>query len=284
VRRSGLMWAWIVGILLLVGSPSVLAAQDAAKPPAAASNNDEEARVHFRLGTAYYDSGRFAQAAQEFKQAYELSKRAPLLYNLFLAYRDAGDVHNAAAALKQYLADNPEVEERSKLEARLAALEKIIEGQSAQQQQQPAAATTVPATPEQTAAAAQPAQTSQPAPQEPEKLKWLPWTLMGAGGALVVAGLITGSLAKGDESDLEKLCPNNKCPPSKTDEADGLKSSGATKATVSDALWISGAVTAGVGLAFVFWKPWNKQKETPTVPVNVACGTTGCGATWTGRF
>jgi hypothetical protein len=56
------------------------------------------------------------------------------------------------------------------------------------------------------------------------------------------------------------------------------------KATLSDALWISGAVTAGVGVAFVFWKPWNKRKEAPTTPVNVACSTTGCGATWTGRF
>jgi hypothetical protein len=74
------------------------------------------------------------------------------------------------------------------------------------------------------------------------------------------------------------------CPPDQTTEADDLKSSGAMKATLSDALWISGAVTAGVGVAFVFWKPWNKRKEVPTSPVNVACSTTGCGATWSGRF
>ncbi|MFT3923180.1 MAG: tetratricopeptide repeat protein [Myxococcales bacterium] len=286
MRRSGLMWVCLVGALWL-GVPSLLAAQDAAKPNTAAT--DEEARVHFRLGTAYYDSGRFAQAAQEFQQAYDLSKRPQLLYNLFLAYRDAGDIRNAASALRQYLADNPQVEERSKLEARLAALEKIIEGQpapQAQPQTAPTAATGQPATGPVATAEPTASTPAEPAPEAPpeDKLKWLPWTLMGAGGALVVAGVITGAMAKGDESDLEKTCPNDVCPVDQMTKADDLKSSGAMKATLSDALWISGAVSAGVGVAFLFWKPWLKRKETPTNPVNVACSSTGCAASYTGRF
>src|SRR4051794_6738550 len=75
-------------------APTTPATAPAATPASAPS--DDEARVHFRLGTAYYDSGRFAQAAEEFKQAHELSQRPQLLYNLFLAYRDAGDLVHAA--------------------------------------------------------------------------------------------------------------------------------------------------------------------------------------------
>ena len=71
--------------LVLVAPLAVSAQDDGAA-------NDDEGRVHFRLGTAYYESGRFRQAAAEYQQAYDLSRRPALLYNIFLAWRDAGDV------------------------------------------------------------------------------------------------------------------------------------------------------------------------------------------------
>jgi hypothetical protein len=283
VRTSVLMWAWCLGVLVHLAAPASLSAQAAPTADAAHSAaTDEEARVHFRLGTAYYDSGRFAQAAQEFKQAYELSKRPQLLYNLFLAYRDAGDIHNAASALRQYLKDNPEVEERSKLEARLQALDKILEGQPAPQAQ-PTPAQTAPGPVSEPAA-----QQAAPAPTQPveetDKLKWLPWTLIGSGAALIVGGVVTGALAKSDESELDDKCPNGICTDLSASQVDDLKSSGTMKAALSDVLTITGAVTAGVGVAFLFWKPWKKQAEAPSSPVNVACGSTGCAASWSGRF
>lgn len=246
------------------------------------SKNDEEARVHFRLGTAYYDSGRFAQAAQEFKQAYELSKRPELLYNLFLAYRDAGEVANAAAALRQYLSDAPNVEERGKLEARLEALEKLLENQPAQPatSSEPEPAPTQQASTEPAPAAQPPAAPAEP---PPARLTWLPWTLIGAGGALVVGGVVSGALAAKDQNTLEQDCPPGGTCSLSAREVEDLKSSGSTKAVVADALWIPGAVVAAVGVTFLFWQPWNKHAEAGA-PLSVSCGRTGCGASFTTRF
>lgn len=248
-----------------------------------AQNNDEEARVHFRLGTAYYDSGRFSQAAQEFKQAYELSRRPQLLYNLFLAYRDAGEIANAAGALRQFLAEEPDIEDRGKLEARLAALEKILAEQPPEQQKpadEPPAAQAPAAEAQPETKAAEPAAAS--AASEP-KLKWLPWTLIGTGGALVVGGVISGTLAVSDQKKLENDCPNaEECTLSKS-EVNDLKSSGSTKAALGDALWITGAVTAGVGIAFLFWQPWNKG-DASSASLDFDCRRSGCRAAYTGRF
>jgi tetratricopeptide (TPR) repeat protein len=261
--------AFLVALLMLAGSA---AAQGGPQ-------NDDEARVHFRLGTAYYDSGRFAQAAQEYKQAYDLSKRPELLYNLFLAYRDAGDIALAADALRQYLADAPNIQERKKLEARLEALEKILADQP------PAPATTEAQTNLQSEAAQ--SSIPEPAPTAPppeRKLTWLPWTLLGVGGAMVVGGVVTGKLASDDEHELEQRCPNeSKCSLSEA-EVEHLQSSGSSKAKVGDALWISGAVTAGMGLAFVFWRPWDRTGEAPTARVDLDCGRSACRATWIQRF
>lgn len=269
------LYALATVFLLTLALPAQAQAQGEQGEP----RDDDEARVHFRLGTAYYDSGRFPQAAEEFKQAYDLSKRPELLYNLFLAYRDAGDIALAAQALRQYLADAPNIQERKKLEARLAALEKIL----AEQPPEEAPTST------QTEVVVEPSERSAPVPEPvappPERrLTWLPWTLLGVGGALVAGGLVTGSLAADDEHELEQKCPSqSKCTLSEA-EVSNLQSSGSTKAVVGDALWISGAVTAGMGLAFVFWRPWDRTGEAPSARVNLDCGRSACSATWIQRF
>lgn len=273
-RALGLtLWVLVAAVTANATQPQHVRADDAA-----AAKNDEEARVHFRLGTAYYDSGRFAQAAEEYKQAYEMSHRPELLYNLFLAYRDAGDIRNAATALRQYLTDVSEVADRDKLEARLAALEKILASQPAE----PAPATdddSAEAQPEAPPPAPEPAPTN-----DSPKLTWLPWAVIGGGGALVVTGLSVGALGIRDESKLEKDCPSsNKC--SLTDkEVDDLKSSGKLKTQLGDALWITGAVVAGVGVAFIFWKPWEKPGQTSVADVSVVCGPSLCGGSYARSF
>ncbi len=67
------------------------------------AGGDDVARRHFRLGRAHYANGEFAQAATEFEQAYHLSNRPALLYNVYVAYRDAQDLPHAASSLSEYL-------------------------------------------------------------------------------------------------------------------------------------------------------------------------------------
>src|SRR5688572_11227947 len=70
---------------------------------AQARNGDEDARYHFRLGQVAYDTGRFAEASEQFDRAYALSQRPALLYNIFLARRENGDLELAVTALRRYL-------------------------------------------------------------------------------------------------------------------------------------------------------------------------------------
>src|SRR5690606_29361700 len=80
--------------------------------------NDDRARGAFRLGRQYYAQGRFAEAAAEFERAYGLSGRGELLFNAYLAYRDARDDESAARTLRGYLAEVPDAPDRPHLEAR----------------------------------------------------------------------------------------------------------------------------------------------------------------------
>jgi len=108
--------------------PLVHAQQAGTDPSTAGLSGDEEARMRFELGRRYYDTGRFAEAAREFAEAHRLSGRTELLYNLFLAYRDAGDDVHAAETLRAYIPTLEAGERRTQLEARLRVLEQRLAG------------------------------------------------------------------------------------------------------------------------------------------------------------
>ena len=61
------------------------------------------ARMRYQAGLAKYDAGLFAEAAEEFEAAYQASPRPELLYNIYLARRDAGQTERAIDALRRYL-------------------------------------------------------------------------------------------------------------------------------------------------------------------------------------
>ena len=205
-----------------------------------AAEGEEQARAHFRLGRAYYENGDFGKAATEFESAFRISQRPGLLYNIYLAYRDASDVPHAAEALRKYLELEKEVENRGQLTARLAAMDRALAeeaAQSAAAAEAPAAALSQSSpstlTPAQAAAAPQsnpgkapsaaaeptPAEASQPtaanepmppagaasSSQQPDAqgpTRLWPVVLMAGGGVLVASSVITGVLALGKRSDL----------------------------------------------------------------------------------
>ena len=124
-RRRGALAALLVAATLAVGAPAE--AQSEEPPP-------EEARVHFQLGRVNYDAGRFEDAAREFWRAWELSERPLLLYNVFLARRDMGDLEGAAEALSMYLersGEELEGNQRLRLTRTLETLEARLEREAA---------------------------------------------------------------------------------------------------------------------------------------------------------
>jgi tetratricopeptide (TPR) repeat protein len=84
---------------------------------------DDLAKGHYMAAQAYYNQARYAEAIREFQEAYRLSPKPALLYNIAQAYERMGKIDEAVAHLKKYLAAGPDPSDRGALEERLKNLE-----------------------------------------------------------------------------------------------------------------------------------------------------------------
>src|SRR5262245_39990871 len=90
-------------------------------PCARAATPDEEiARAHFATGLSYYDSDRYASAVKEFLEAYRLSHKPELLYNVARAYEKLDDAGRATEYYKRYLQAFPKSNEKHQIQNTLA--------------------------------------------------------------------------------------------------------------------------------------------------------------------
>lgn len=105
----------------LVGMP---ANETWARAPAPASAQDEATR-HYEDGMRLFEGGEFQAAARAFEAAYALVPDAALLYNLALAWEEAGDLDQALDALRRY-AETVPPEETEDVETQLRSLENRI--------------------------------------------------------------------------------------------------------------------------------------------------------------
>ncbi len=98
-----------------------------AQAPAATGGDVDIAKAHFNTGQAYYEHGRFEDAAREFEEAYRLSQKAPLLYNVGKSYDGNNDFAHALDAYQRFLAaappDNPDRDFATK---RIEMLETLV--------------------------------------------------------------------------------------------------------------------------------------------------------------
>ncbi|MEM7606229.1 MAG: hypothetical protein AAF411_12810 [Myxococcota bacterium] len=222
-----------------------------------ADGGDDTARDLFELGQRLYSRGEFVAAAEAFERSYEESHRPELLYNVYLARRDAGAPAVAASALRRYLreADSERLAEtRDVLEARAASLEAQAARDSDAQ-----------------------------APQEPDASAGRspaigPVVLISAGGAAILAGAIMGVLALGKQSDLDDVCGDDQvCPASAADDI----TQGRRFARASDGLLFGGlAVAAGGAL----WWILGSRGGDDGVAAGAACSADGCTASLGRRF
>lgn len=84
---------------------------------------DRKARALFERGRVAYDDGRYRDAWDYFHQAYVLSKRPQLLYNVGQAADRLRLDQQALDAFRLYLKKLPEADNRREVENRIAALE-----------------------------------------------------------------------------------------------------------------------------------------------------------------
>lgn len=299
-------------LVLLAG----LAAIPALPPPTAAAQdtgaeNDAEARRRFRLAQAHYDNGDFERAAEGFEEAYRLSRRPQLLYNTYVAYRDAQMLPNAVDALRRYLEAVPNAPDGDQLRARLERMEEALEarGSSAtvetdetdergidsgamgeeQPDETPEGADTAdddtgtgggdegPAEDGTDEGTPSDATVGGSISDDDTSGGGLPIPAIvvgGAGVALIVGGVITGVMASSAQSDLEDGCPSRTaCDPELEDTLDR----GKTLALLTDVLLFGGIAAVGTGVALWFLMGDASTETGPGDTVaSVGCMPGGC--------
>jgi tetratricopeptide (TPR) repeat protein len=261
--------------------------------------SDQDAKSHFKVGKSLYETGRFSEAAAEFEKAYRLSNRVELLYNVYVAHRDASDLPKAIDALRRYLQlATLDESTRVNLVARLRAMEEA-EGRAAQ----PAAtgATPPPSTqtqaPPPDAAPPPPAGSAQPEPALPPpppagsaELEMdadssaLPYALIAVGGAAVAAGIVTAVLAAGKISDIEDACPDDRCPPPSEFDLAAERDDARTLRTVAFALLGGGVIVGGAGATLLLLDAGDAAPSEAGTQAALRCAASGCTAALHGRF
>ena len=93
---------WILRGVLLAATVLAGVSLDAT-PAAAQSSADEEARVHFEAGRVAFSRGRYESALASFQEAYELSQRPALLYNIGTTFDRLRRDQEAIEAVERFL-------------------------------------------------------------------------------------------------------------------------------------------------------------------------------------
>lgn len=83
----------------------------------------DSAKDYFRRGTEFYDLGRCLDAAPGYEQAFKLSAKPVLLYNIAQGYRLAGRKNDDLGAYRGSVRRAPDSPTRADAEARIAELE-----------------------------------------------------------------------------------------------------------------------------------------------------------------
>lgn len=306
--------------LALTASANVRAQDDDAPDQA---DNDRVAQEHFELGREYYDRGQYEAALREFEDAYRLSRRPKLLYNLYLAYRNLGRFEPATNSLRAYLAAEPNDPRADELRERMQQMEASLRETDTQQdaaETQPArdlpAYVTAPAAPPETASAPEPtppasaadasaaAATQAVAHDDQEQLRLddptqdkdddkpslvAPLILGGVGVAALVSATVLQVMANDTSDELLRLCPSKDCSmaDAATDaRARDLIDQGNTYVTLSYVMFAVSAVSIGVGAGLYLSDALDddEDKSSPTTRAKLQCGFERCVGTLQGTF
>lgn len=182
----------LLGALCVV--PSLAAAQRHHADP-----RDTQARELFDQGSASYEEGRYEEAISAFEEAYSLSARPLLLFNIANAQERLGRLVDALDNLRLYLEDAPG-DERPVLERRIRQLEQRVEQQQAEARQRADDTQSIADRAANAAADRVAGRQGHEPPGHPTDP--LPWVALIGGGTLAVLAAIFGGLALSARGDL----------------------------------------------------------------------------------
>jgi tetratricopeptide (TPR) repeat protein len=113
--------SWLAAVAVAVAALASPRALGAAPDRKAA---EAEGRDLYQKAIAHYDLAEYDRAIDEFKQAYELTNKPELLFNLAQAYRAKKDWANALHFYRTYLSRKPQAANRADVETFIAEAER----------------------------------------------------------------------------------------------------------------------------------------------------------------
>lgn len=239
--------ALIVALSRAVGTAEAAPQQKAPEKAAA----DVRARELFLKGDAAYAEGRYEEAYAAFQEAYDLSGRPQLLFNISNALERLGKYSEALDALEKYLASG-KAKDREVVQKRLANLRKRVEDQkkleeTAKEEEEKKRAAEEkkkepPADEKVDVAPPRPP----PPPEKPTPV--LPIVTLGAGAAALATAGVFGILTLSARSDVDAGCKDG--PAGRLCNADVSSAIDRDKTfgLVTDIALVSGVVLGGVGV------------------------------------
>ena len=208
---------------------------------AARAADDTRARELYENGALLYEEGDYENAVVAWKEAYNLSERPLLLFNIANALERIGEWQEAHDYLNRYRAWAP-AEERDTLDRRMKAIERRLE-QSRREDAANQDATTTGGDNELTTTPVGGGAVAARVGPNPG-----PIVLLGAGLAGVANGGVFTGLAMSARSDAAALCAANGddilCPDTARQALDNDR----TYSLVADISLVAGGVTAAAGL------------------------------------
>lgn len=140
-----------------------------AQQPAPQGDRDAQARTRFEQGREAYKDGRYRDAWAYFHEAYQLSGRPELLFNIGQTADRLGQEADALRAFSMYLERLPNAENRRDVENRVRALRERIDSAQKSQASRPAPAPVQPVAVQPAAAASRPAARPRRERAEPQR-------------------------------------------------------------------------------------------------------------------
>lgn len=220
--RAAPFWGVVIrwaGALLLVAS--VASGQEVPSesqvPSQQVPDRIQRARASYDAGAEAFEAGRFSAALDHFSEAYELSSRAELLYNIGAAHDRLGRRESAIRNYTEYLEALPDASNRAYTQARVEILQRELDEQVARDE-------AVRLAEEARVQEARTQEMTPPAPAAPSGSPSVAGIVLLAGaGVAGAAAATTGVLALAQRDDLDERCTSALCTQDAQGDIDRLR-------------------------------------------------------------
>ena len=245
-------------------------------------NLDQAARRVFVSASQAFAAGEYEVALERFKQAYSLSPRPTLLYNIAATLDRLRRDAEAVEALKRYLEAVPDADDRTEIEARI----RVLEAAEARREEQTATnrvAVEQPTTPEEP----EPVVIDPVKPVEEGGGGLHPGITLGvAGAALVVGGLLvwSGTNALSRNDDYTAYVAELGATLVQGEELLADVESAERRTNILMGVTIGVGVAAGVMAVFTNWGAFGSDDDDSVARVNATVGRGGAMLGATGHF